>query len=95
MRIKVLNTLQKVVLKEDFVLEKAVFFFKCMRVNLNSQSLETRFQTVCVFLSCQWGEPDRWLTTGPPVDVCKHMCVLKNHVAFSDVFFLIEKMWFW
>lgn len=47
MGVVVLNTLQKVVLKEDFV-----FFFKYMRVNLSSQSQKKRFQNVFVCLSC-------------------------------------------
>lgn len=50
--VTVLNTWQKVVLKEDFVLEKS--FFKCMRVNLNSQSRRQDPERVCMLILSQW-----------------------------------------
>lgn len=63
-------------------------------------------QSVLVCLSCHSGNcgvgeshaaglaQDTRGPQTPNVHVRKHMCVLKNHVAFSDGFFLIEKMWF-
>lgn len=64
-----LNTLEIVVLEEDFVWGKAVFCFKCVRVSVGSPAQELRLQGVLV---CRSWEQERAILLAP---VCVRECV--------------------